>query len=413
MVTGGTDTLLRRVFRDAEESPIRTMHALAGEPGMISLAGGHPDPALIPHDWFVEAAHEVAGRLDGSALQYGSTAGLAVLREAVCALLRTRRIDSQPDDLLITTGSQQGISLLMSVLLEEGDAVAMAPHNYPAAMQAVRFARGRIVALNDDLEGIAGLVPETVSTLKAVYVVPNFANPTGHCMPLDARMRLLRDAARLGICVIEDDPYGELWFEQPPPDSLCALNQAHSIGAAVAYLTSFSKILAPALRLGALLAPPALRRAVVLAKQAADMHSGLIEQRLLNAMLRSPRMTGHLSALRVAYRAKAQVMMDALRAVAHGLLCFAEPQGGMFVWTRMRGDGATPTIDWFAFGRSHRVLALPDSAFSPYGRRGRHVRMSFANPGIDAVREGIGRLAAGLAIELSRDERQRAAAACG
>lgn len=396
MVAGPIETLLRRVFRDAQESPIRAMLALAGESGMISLAGGHPDPALIPRDWVVEAAAEVLTRIEGAALQYGGTDGLPALRESACALLRARRIDAHPGDLLITTGSQQGISLLMSVLIEGGDAVAMAPYNYPAAMQAVRFAAGRIVLLNDDLDGLAELAQELAAALKAVYVVPSFANPTGHCMSLEARVRLLDQAARLGICVIEDDPYGELWFDRPPPDSLYALNQARGIGAVVAYLTSFSKILVPGFRLGALVAPAPLRRAAVLAKQATDVHTGLLEQHVLDAMLRSPRLTPHVAGLRAAYGAKARAMAQVLRSVAGDLLAFESPAGGMFVWARRLGD-SDERIDWFQFGRTHRVLALPGSAFSPFGKRTAHLRLSFANPPIDAVREGIERLAAGLA----------------
>jgi 2-aminoadipate transaminase len=389
------ETPLRRIFRDTQESPIRAMLALAGEAGMISLAGGHPDPALLPHDWLVPAASEVLARIERPSLQYGATDGLPALRESVCELLSARRIDVGPGDLLITTGSQQGIALLMSVLLERGDAVAMAPYNYPAAMQAARFSGGRVLALNDDLEGLTELAEESAAALKAAYVVPNYANPTGHCLTFAARLRLLDDATRLGICLIEDDPHGELWFDRPPPDSLYALNQARGGTALVAYLTSFSKILAPALRLGALVAPPALRRAVVLAKQAADVHSGLLEQHVLDAMLRSRRLLPHMEELRAAYRSKAHAMSQTLRTVAHDLLEFEQPDGGMFIWAQRLGR-RDARIDWFEFGRTHRVLALPGSAFSACNRDSPHLRLSFANPPLDAIRAGVERLACGL-----------------
>ncbi|HEX7115517.1 MAG TPA: PLP-dependent aminotransferase family protein [Steroidobacter sp.] len=371
------------------------MLALASEPGMISLAGGHPDPALMPHNWFIEVVEQVLSRLDSAALQYGATEGLPALRESVSALLQERRIQAGPADVVITTGSQQGISLLMSALLEPGDAVVMAPHNYPAAMQAVRFAGGRIVVSNDDLEGLAELARDSAATLKAVYVVPSFANPTGHCMSLEARVGLLEEASRLGLCVIEDDPYSELWFDQPPPDSLCALNQSRGIGAAVAYLTSFSKILAPAFRLGAFIAPPSLRRAVLLAKQAGDVHTGLLEQHVLDAMLRSPRLAPHLGHLRALYRTKARTMTQTLRRLALDLLAFEEPAGGMFVWAR-RLAAENERLDAFEFGRTHRVLVLPGSAFSPDSRSSPYLRLSFANPPLEALREGIERLASGL-----------------
>jgi 2-aminoadipate transaminase len=395
--------LVRPVFREAQESPIRAMLGLAAEPGMISLAGGHPDPDLLPHEWVGAAVREVLSGLDGRALQYGATEGLMALRESVCAMLRSRRIEARVEDVMITTGSQQGVSLLATVLLEPGDSVAMAPYNYPAAVQAVRFAGGHVVTLNDDLEGIGEIAGTTGGgRLKALYVVPSFANPTGHVMSLEARMQLLREAARFGICVIEDDPYGELWFGQPPPDSLCALNQASRIGASVVYLTSFSKIVAPALRLGALIAPAPLLRAAKLAKQAADVHSGLLEQRILDGLLRSGHFSSHLERIRAAYRRKAQAMMQALSEGPQGMISCCDPQGGMFVWLELSAQmQSAMTIDWFDFGRSYRVLALPGSAFSADGRPGRHVRLSFANPGIHDVRAGVRRFAAGLAAEMT------------
>ena len=378
------------------------MLALAGEPNMISLAGGHPDPALLPRDWLVEAAQTVLPQLDPRALQYGGTEGVMALREAICPVLAARGISAAPGEVLITTGSQQGISLLARVLIETGDSIAMAHYNYPAALQAFRFSGARVHALNDDLEGVGELARSREGErLKAVYLVPNFANPTGHALSVAARLRLLDEAACTGICVIEDDPYGELWFEQSPPRSLYALNQAKGLGAHVVYLTSFSKTVMPALRLGALLAPQAIRRAVILAKQACDVHSGTLEQLFLCRMLQSGRFDGHLAALRAAYKRKADALTLALRAAAGDLLQFAEPAGGMFVWAQfMAAARDLADIDWFAFGRAHRVLALPDRAFATHDVAGSHIRLSFANPTVEAIREGVQRLARGLAAEV-------------
>ena len=402
------ESLLHPVIRDSQESPIRAMLALAGEPDMISLAGGHPDPALLPRDWLVEAVQGVLPQLDAKALQYGGTEGVMALREAVCPVLATRFIAATPAEILITTGSQQGISLLARVLIEPGDSVAMARYNYPAALQAFKFSGARVHALNDDLEGLAELARSVdAKRLKAVYVVPSFANPTGHTLSEAARLRLLDEAARVGICVIEDDPYGELWFEQPPPRSLYALNQVNGIGAYVVYLTSFSKTVLPALRLGALLAPPAIHRAVKLAKQACDVHSGSLEQLFLCRMLQSDRLDSHLELLRAAYRLKADALARALRATTGEMLQFAQPAGGMFIWAQLLPAArALNDIDWFSFGRRHRVLALPDKAFATQGVAGPYIRLSFANPTVEAIRKGVERLARGLAAEMKgRSER--------
>lgn len=397
-------SLVRPILRGSSESPIPAMLALASEPGMISFAGGHPDPQQLPRDWLVEAAQSVLTKLKRNDLQYGPAEGLPALRESVCELLSRRRIQAQPGEIMITTGSQQGMSLLVNAVLDPADAIAMAPFNYPAAMQAARFAGANIVTLDAAGEGLGELVRGAASRrIKVAYLVPSFANPTGHVMPVDARLRVLEDAQRHGILIIEDDPYGELWFESPPPDSLYALNQLRHIGASVAYLTSFSKTVLPALRLGVMCAPASIRRAVKLVKQAADVHSGLLEQHILNSMLRSGTLPEHLASIRAAYRQKAQAMTAALRAVARDSLSFREPAGGMFVWASLQ-ELARPVArtDWFAFGRTHRVLIIPGQALSTDGRAAEHIRLSFANAGIEEIREGVKRLAAGLAAESAR-----------
>jgi DNA-binding transcriptional MocR family regulator len=404
------NALIRNVLRNSSESPIRAMLALASEPGMISLAGGHPDPNLLPRDWLAETARGEIDRMTCKDLQYGSTEGLPSLRESVCTVLAPRRIHVQPDDIAITTGSQQGMSLVAQAILEPGDAIAMAPFNYPAAIQAVRYAGGHVLTLRSEGDGLGELASAARRPLKAVYVVPSYSNPTAHVMPIEARQRLLEDAARHGILVLEDDPYGELWFDRPPPDSLYALNQTRKIGATVVYLTSFSKTVLPALRLGALVAPPPIRRAVILAKQAGDVHSGLLEQRFLDAMLRSGRLPDHLNSIRAAYRAKAQAMTEALTECAQQLLGFTAPGGGMFIWATLQGPVRVASeMNWSAFGRAYRVLVVPGHAFSADGSGTEYLRLSFANPAVANIREGVRRLASGLAAE-SRGARAAARA---
>lgn len=391
---------LRPLYAQASGSPIRAMLALAGREGMVSLAGGHPDPALLPSDWLRESLLEVAGQLQGRSLQYGATEGLAALREASAALLQQRGLAAQAENLLITTGSQQAIDLLARVLVEPGEGVAVESFNYPAALQAFRFAGARLVEVPTDAQGMD--VDRLEAILQAerprvLYVVPNFANPTGAVMPLARRLRLLELAAHYGVTLIEDDPYGELWFGAAPPPSLAQLNQQAGSPAQVAYMTSYSKVVAPALRLGVLLAPADIARGVVLAKQAADVHSGSLEQLALAAMLASGRLGAHLDLLRPAYAAKGAALDQALRTHCAGLLEFEEPQGGMFIWAKLGSAlPLLPTQAWVDFGLQHQVLVVPGAAFSISGAAQPWLRLSFANPAAEALRQGAERLGRGL-----------------
>jgi len=391
---------LRPLYAQASGSPIRAMLALAGREGMVSLAGGHPDPALLPAEWLRESLLEVAGTLQGRSLQYGATEGLPALREASAALLQERGLAAQAENLLITTGSQQAIDLLARVLVEPGEGVAVESFNYPAALQAFRFAGARLVEVPTDAQGMD--VEKLEALLRAesprvLYVVPNFANPTGAVMPLARRLRLLELAAQYGVTLLEDDPYGELWFDAAPPPSLAQLNQQAGSPAQVAYMTSYSKVVAPALRLGVLLAPAEIARGVVLAKQAADVHSGSLEQLTLAAMLASGRLASHLDMLRPAYAAKGDTLDQALRTHCSELLEFDKPQGGMFIWAKLSSAlPLLPTQAWVDFGLANQVLVVPGAAFCISGAAQPWLRLSFANPAPEALRQGAERLGRGL-----------------
>lgn len=393
-------TPVRPLYAQASGSPIRAMLALAGQPGMISLAGGHPDPALLPAGWLRECMLAVASGLQGHSMQYGATEGLPALRAAGAELLQQRGLQAQAEQVVITTGSQQAIDLLARVLVEPGAGVAVESFNYPAALQAFRFAGAQLVEVPADAQGLDVERLESVLTSarpRVLYVVPNFANPTGAVMPLARRVRLLELAARHEVTLIEDDPYGELWFGAAPPPSLAQINQQTGSHAQVAYMTSYSKVVAPALRLGVLMAPPDVLRAVVLAKQAADVHSGSLEQLTLTAMLASSRLDEHLAMLREAYAAKARTLATALHEHCDGLLEFSEPQGGMFVWARLASAlPLMPSQAWVDFGLQHQVLAVPGAAFSLHNTAQPWLRLSFANPGAGALQQGAQRLGRGL-----------------
>ncbi|MED5618105.1 aminotransferase-like domain-containing protein [Ideonella sp. BN130291] len=387
---------VRALFAKAQGSAIRELGLLAQEPDMVSLAGGMPDPALLPLAPVREAYARALASDNPSVLQYGPTDGLPACKEAIAGFLATHLGPHGPEDWVITTGSQQGIDLAARTLLDAGDTVAVEAHAYPAALQAFRFCEARIAGVAADEQG---MLPQALADLagrqrvKAIYLVPTYGNPTGALMGTQRRIELLKAAASAGAVLIEDDPYRCLGFDEAAaPPTLHQLNEEHRLGAQVVYLTSFSKTIAPALRVGALLAPPALRRAVVLAKQAADIHSGLVDQGVLVQLLRGDWLAGHLAALRRHYATKGQALHAALQTHAADLMSWQPPRGGMFIWGTLRGKAPAGT-DWKALFREHRVLFVPGREFSADGSDAGHLRLSFAHPSVERLHTGAQRLA--------------------
>jgi DNA-binding transcriptional MocR family regulator len=388
-------SVVRALFANAKGSAIRELAALASEPGVISLAGGMPDPALLPLAAVREAYERVLGGQAPVVLQYGPTDGLPACKQAIAAALHDALGAHTATDWVLTTGSQQGIDLVARAVLDAGDAVAVEEHAYPAALQAFRFCQARIVGVAADSEG---MLPDALAEaalaqrLKAVYLVPTFGNPTGALMGAERRAALLRVAARHGVLLIEDDPYRDLAFDDAAaPSTLHRLNRELQIGAEVAYLTSFSKTVAPALRVGALIAPPALRRAVVLAKQAADIHSPLLDQAVLVQLLQPEWLQAHRATLRAHYARKGRALHEALQTHAGHLMTWQPPRGGMFIWGTLRTPAAAGT-DWMALMREHGVLFVPGREFSASGHDAGHLRLSFANPPVEKLATAAERL---------------------
>lgn len=387
---------VRALFANAHGSAIRELGLIAQEPDMISLAGGMPDPAMLPLERVRAAYARVLQSADASALQYGPTDGLPAAKRAISAFLADELGPHEPADWVITTGSQQAIDLSARTLVDAGDAVAVEAHAYPATLQAFRFCEARICGVDSDEQG---MLPEALralaasTRLKAIYLVPSFGNPTGALMGEARRIDLLKVAAAIGAVVIEDDPYRHLAFDdtQVPP-TLHRLNAEQQLGAEVVYLTSFSKTVAPALRVGAVLSPPAIRRAIVLAKQAADIHSGLLDQAVLTELLQGESHRAHLAQLRRHYATKGRALHEALQAHVSDRLNWQTPSGGMFIWGTLRKRAHADT-DWKALFRAHRVLFVPGREFSADGRDAGHVRLSFAHPSVDKLPMAAERLA--------------------
>jgi 2-aminoadipate transaminase len=363
-------------------SPVRDLLALIDRPGVISFAGGLPAPELFDVDGLRTAFDRVLSAPDARRhLQYAPTEGNPDLRARVAARMTARGLPTGPGDLLVTTGSQQALTLITTALLDPGAVVAVEEPTYLAALQCFQLAGARIVTLpgTDPAEWERVLV-ESGATL--IYLVPNFANPTGRMLPLDRRAALVTLAARHGLWVVEDDPYGELRYRGSPVPALAAQPGAEE---RVLHLGSFSKIAAPGLRLGWVRTPPSLRPALTVAKQAADLHTSTIDQAAAAADL-----DAHVDRLRVAYRERRDAMMSAMPATAPEGSVWSDPDGGMFTWVRLPGRVDTAVLLRRAL--ENDVAFVPGAPFYAGPADPATLRLSFTTHTPAEITEGMRRL---------------------
>lgn len=371
-------------------SVIREILKVTEKPGIISLAGGLPSPKTFPVDEFARACEVVLGHDGAAALQYAASEGYAPLREAVAAHLPW---DVDPAQVLITTGSQQGLDLVAKVLIDAGSRVLVETPTYLGALQAFTPMEPEVegVASDDEgvrIDGLAAQVGSGAGKARFLYVLPNFQNPTGRTMSEARRAALVDQAARLGLPLIEDNPYGDLWFDQPPPAPLTARNPEGCI-----YLGSFSKVLAPGLRLGYVVAPRAVYPKLLQAKQAADLHTPGFNQRLVAEVLKGGFLERHVPTIRALYKQQRDAMLRALEREMPGLgVHWNSPQGGMFLWLRLpEGMNATTLLPQAV---ERNVAFVPGAAF--YAGQGdeRTLRLSFVTSTAAQIDAGIAALAA-------------------
>ncbi len=372
-------------------SPVREILALTARPEVISFAGGLPAPELFDTEGIKAAYQAVLTDRPDAALQYSTTEGDPALRTAVAARLTARGLPTDADDLVITTGSQQALTLLATALLEPGSVVLVEDPCYLAALQTFGFAGARVVPVPTDDDGI---VPEALDEIAArekptlLYVIPTFQNPTGRTLPAARRAAVAEAAARHGFWIAEDDPYGELRFEGAPVPYLAA----QPAGAdRTALLGSFSKVMAPGLRLGYLRAPAALRRACVIAKQAADLHTSTVDQAAVARYLRDSDLDAHVAGMRTAYRARRDALLAGLPAALPEGSRWNRPEGGMFVWATLPdGHDATALL---ATAVGHQVAYVPGAPFFSGTPDAASLRLSFTTHAPDEIAEGLRRLA--------------------
>jgi 2-aminoadipate transaminase len=380
-------TLARRAER-MNPSVIRDLLKVTERPGIISFAGGLPSPLTFPVDAFQAACDKVLREDGRAALQYAASEGYGPLREAVAALLPW---PVDPAQVLITTGSQQGLDLVAKVLIDQGSRVLVETPTYLGALQAFAPMEPEAVGVASDDEGVDVVdLARQRGDARFLYVLPNFQNPTGRTMSEARRQALVQTARELSLPLVEDNPYGELWFDRPPAAPLAARYPEGTI-----YLGSFSKVLAPGLRLGYLVAPPDIAPKLLQAKQAADLHSPSFNQRLVAEVLRDGFLDRHVPTIRALYKAQRDVMLAALAREMRGLdVSWNAPDGGMFLWARLPAGVDAAQLLPKAVERG--VAYVPGAAFYADEADARTLRLSFVTASREQIATGIAALAATL-----------------
>ena len=364
-------------------SVIREILKVTEKPGIISFAGGLPSPRTFPVAAFREACDKVLREDGNAALQYAASEGFAALREMVAAMLPW---EVDPAQVLITTGSQQGLDLIAKILIDEGSRVLVETPTYLGALQAFTPMEPDIVAVNSDDEGVdmADLQGKALDA-RFFYVLPNFQNPTGRTMSEGRRAALSAEAARLGLPIVEDNPYGDLWFDEAPPASLTSRNPEGCI-----YLGSFSKVLAPGLRLGFMVAPKSLYPKLLQAKQAADLHSPGFNQRMVAEVMKGGFLDRHVPTIRSLYKSQRDAMLDAMKRDMPAGVEWNTPAGGMFLWVRLP-EGMS-AIDLLPKAVERNVAFVPGWAFYADQPDARTLRLSFVTPSVEQIHIGIAAL---------------------
>ena len=387
---------------NVETSAIRELFKLLGKPGIISFAGGFPDPALFDVEGIKESSNAVLTNAPGAVLQYGATEGYGPLREGISGFMANKGASVQPQGLIVTTGSQQALDLIGKTMISPGDKVIVEAPTFLATIQCFRLYGAHIIGAPIDADGVdvdqlEKLIEEHKP--KLVYLIPTFGNPSGATLSLARRKRILEIAARTHTLVVEDDPYGELYFDTPPPPSLLALSdEVPGSREWLAHCGSFSKILSPGLRVGWLIAPPELLAKATMCKQFSDVHTSNLTQATAAHYLTLNRLDGALAVVRKTYAERATVMAASLQRELGDSIAFNAPKGGMFFWAHLTGaHGKSASAPEFAKRAIDKMVAfVPGAPFFAHDPDLSTLRLSFATVGLDKIEEGIARLGQAL-----------------
>jgi len=380
-------------------SEIRALFAVANRPEVVSLAGGMPYLEGLPLDVIGDLAQRVVATRGTTALQYGSGQGDETLREQILEVMRLEGIEAHPDDVVVTTGSQQALDLVTRLFVDPGDVVVAEAPSYVGALGVFRAYQAEVVHVPLDADG---LVPEALETtladlarqgrrVKFLYTVPNFHNPAGVTLSAERRPRILEIAARYGVLVLEDNPYGLLGFDREPLPAMRSLSDE-----GVIYLGSFSKTFAPGYRVGWAVAPHAVREKLVLASESAILSPSNASQLAISAYLATCDWKGQVKAFRELYRERRDAMVGALAEHLPDA-SWTVPDGGFYTWVRLpEGLDAKAMLPRAV---TARVAYVPGTAFYFDGQGADHMRLSFCFPTPERIREGVRRLAGVVSAE--------------
>lgn len=400
------DQFLSRSAEQMKESAIRRMGTvLASGRDIISFAPGYPAPETFPWADFREIARELLGGADGGVLQYGPTRGYRPLLDTIVGIMRQREMPTRLEELLVTTGSQQGLDLIARVLLDPGDVVLVELPSYTGALTAFRNVQARIVGVPQEADGIDLAALDATDErlrreehrVKLLYVVPNFQNPTGLLIGRDKRQRLLEWAQRRDVLIVEDDPYRELYFEGTTEPDVRPIKADDGDGRVI-YLSSFSKTLAPGFRVAWIAAAAPLAAKFELAKQSADLLTGALDQRVVYEACRRGVLDRQLPRLRQHYREKRDTMERSLRQALGELVSWPEPKGGFFLWLTL--PAAIDADAMIPRAVEHGVIYVAGEAFFVDAHAAHTMRLSFSAPTVAQIGEGVSRLAAAIRAEL-------------
>lgn len=366
-----------------QSSVIREILKVTMRPEIISFAGGLPSPATFPVDQMRAAFDKVLSKEGGVALQYGPTDGYAPLREWVAESLSINGAKILPDQVLMTSGSQQGLDLLGKVLIDEGSKVLVETPSYLGALQAFSLYGPEFVSVPTDE---SGLVPQMVGAVgqgaRFLYALPNFQNPTGRTLSIERRAELVETCACLGLPLIEDDPYGALSYRAEPLPKMLTMNPG-----GVIYMGSFSKILTPGIRLGYVVAPVPLARKLEQAKQATDLHTAQLTQMVVHEVIKDGFLATHIPTIRKLYSDQCQAMLSALTEYFPASVTWTKPEGGMFIWVTLpKHIDTTKLIDEAI---AQHVAFVPGAPFYANDPERNTLRLSFVTVSPEKIRTGI------------------------
>ena len=387
---------------NVETSAIRELFKLLGTPGIISFAGGFPDSAMFDVEGIREASSRALSEEPGAALQYGATEGYDPLRVQLSALMQDKGVDVEPGGLIVTTGSQQALDLLGKTLISPGDKVIVEGPTFLATIQCFRLYGAQLISAPVDAHGVKTdelekLIAEHQP--KFVYLIPTFGNPSGAVLSLERRKKVLELAVKYQTLVVEDDPYGDLYFNEPPPPSILALSkEVPGSRDWLAHCGSLSKVLSPGLRIGWMIAPAELLAKATMCKQFSDAHTSTFAQATAAQYLKSGRMPARLDHVRKVYGERALAMGAALKRELGDAIAFEQPGGGLFFWARLTGaNGKLADAGVLAKRAIEQLVAfVPGAPFFAENPDLSTLRLSFATANLEKIEEGIARLGKAL-----------------